>query len=603
MFTYNSWNKTFKAPFGAVAENTEVYFFIQADTNYREVYLCIHKDGGEEVEQAMAPQSKGYQTTFQTNQGHGLYFYYFKAIDADGYSVFYGNNQNYTGGLGASYNHLENTPTFQLTCYQKEDPAPNWFMEGIAYHIFVDRFKNGTADGRVLNPKPNAVIYTPGTKAPTYIRDEKGDIAKWDFFGGNLLGIIEKLDYLKELKVSILYLSPIFEARSNHKYDTGDYFAIDPMFGDQETFEKLVKKAGEKGIKIILDGVFNHTGADSKYFNRFASYPSQGAYQSQESPYANWFTFNEFPHSYDAWWGIEDLPTLNTEHPEVRDFIYSNQESVIKYWASKGIGGFRLDVADELTDEFLYGLRQSLEESSVQAPVLIGEVWEDASNKISYDTRRNYILGDILHGVMNYPFRDLIIALLTQEKPAHEVANEMMGLKENYPKTALYGSLNNIGSHDTIRIKTALHENLQKVKIAFDLMFALPGVPCIYYGDEAGLSGQEDPDNRRPYPWGEANEELIVYVKALTEKRSQYYSLITGEFYALDFCGLLIIVRHSQDKAWHILLVNPTQEVVHIYGNEIQQLLYERFHIVGPKKLTNQWSMAIKATERRWVRF
>ncbi|AEB30396.1 alpha-amylase [Carnobacterium sp. 17-4] len=392
-----------------------------------------------------------------------------------------------------------------------------------------------------------------------YIKNEDGEVVRWEFYGGNLKGIIQKLPYLKEMGITILYLSPLFEARSNHKYDTGDYLKIDPMFGDQDTFNELIQQAKEFGMRIILDGVFNHSGADSRYFNRYGTYPEMGAYQSKESRYFDWYTFKKFPDHYESWWGVKDLPKLNTENPKVQSFLYKDQNSVIRKWSKLGLGGWRLDVADELSDDVLKGIRLALEET-VEDSVLIGEVWEDASNKIAYNKRRHYIEGGQLHGAMNYPFRAIIIGLLQRSITPQEAAEKWMNLKENYPTEAFKSNLNNIGTHDTERIYTVLNQNIAKLKQAMALLFIVPGVPCLYYGDEAGVKGKEDPDNRRMYPWGKENKEIQTFVKKLAAVRSKETSLKEGDFYSFSQGELMGIVRLSSQEEFVIMLLNTANK-------------------------------------------
>ncbi|WP_027107975.1 glycoside hydrolase family 13 protein [Lacticigenium naphthae] len=560
LIPFHSWRTAYKNPFGAISygESVKLNFL---GSFYRQVTLVIHKDFGSSYEIEMNKEDERFTTDFKPQDDAGLYFYHFRVLTQEGDTIFYGNNSEAIGGKGAWIYELEDIREYQLTVYKKSDPAPNWYRKGVAYHIFVERFNNGNEEGKIMNPKKNSFLYASPEDLPYYIKNKNGDIVRWEFYGGNLLGIIKKLSYLDKLGISILYLSPIFEARSNHKYDTGDYFQVDPMFGTEEDFKRLVTEAGKRNIHIILDGVFNHTGADSRYFNAFGSYEEVGAYQSKDSAYANWYTFNNFPDSYNSWWGIKDLPALNTEVEEVKSFIYKSPDSVVRYWTRMGIGGWRLDVADELSDTFLFGMRQALEEEALFPPVLIGEVWEDASNKIAYGKRRHYIEGDVLHGTMNYPFRSLIIHYLNQKQTPYEVAKQFTHFAENYPKDILLNNLNNIGSHDTARIATSLGMQKEKIELAFVLLFTLPGVPCIYYGDEVGLEGAQDPDNRRMYPWGKEDKNLLAHVKKLTSLRNSLESLQKGTFYPFSMANIFGFVRYISDGEWAIMLFNETNEI------------------------------------------
>ena len=564
MIYYNSWLSEYKKPFGAVPINQKVTFTITCKWPVVEpIYLIVQKDFGDTFEVKMRSIGQfQYQVTIQLTEGQGLYYYFFKVLvqkNQQDEVVYYGNNQRFKGGEGQVYKQEHEVKPYQLTSYLDADPSPKWYHEGIAYHIFVDRFYNGNEDGKVLNPKKNSFLYANQEDLPMYIKNKDGEVVRWEFYGGNLKGIIQKLPYLKTLGITILYLSPIFKARSNHKYDTSDYMKIDPMFGDEETFKELIQKAKNFGMHIILDGVFNHTGADSRYFNRFETYPEIGAFQSKKSRYFDWYTFKNFPNSYESWWGVKDLPKLNTQNPKVQSFLYKDQNSVIRKWSKLGLGGWRLDVADELSDDVLKGMRLALEET-VEDSVLIGEVWEDASNKIAYNKRRHYIEGGQLHGAMNYPFRAIIIGLLQQLITPQEAAEKWMNLKENYPAEAFKSNFNNIGTHDTERIYTVLNHNVAKLRQAMVLLFIVPGVPCLYYGDEAGVEGKEDPDNRRMYPWGKENKEIQTFVKKLAAIRSKETSLKEGDFYSFSQGELMGIVRFSNREEFVIALLNTANK-------------------------------------------
>ena len=263
-----------------------------------------------------------------------------------------------------------NQTAIQLTVYDRKYPTCDWLTGGIIYHIFVDRFARGDS-----TPVDNdATLCTdwenPRIQYPAY---PGAPLKNNQFFGGNLSGIIEKLPYLKSLGVSCLYLSPIFKAKSNHKYDTGDYMQIDSSFGDTTIFADLIKKSNSYGMRVILDGVFNHTGDDSRYFNRRGSYNDLGAYQSPSSPYANWYFFKNFPDDYESWWGIEILPKLNLRDPDCRNY-FLGENGVVAHYAKLGIGGMRLDVADELDDDFIRTVKKRLAQANPDN-VLFGEVW------------------------------------------------------------------------------------------------------------------------------------------------------------------------------------------------------------------------------------
>ena len=340
---------------------------------------------------------------------------------------------------------------WQLTVYE-ERPTPAWFGEGVTYQIFPDRYC------RLETPDPSGLIgdrwvHQDWDDGPVWWPEE-GEIKNRDFFGGSLAGVAAHLDDLAALGVSTLYFCPIFESASNHRYNTADYTKIDPMLGAGEDFRDLCAKAKEKGIRVLLDGVFNHTGSQSVYFNADGFYPTLGAAQSKDSPYYDWFQFSRWPASYDAWWGISTLPNVREDCPGYVDYIITGENSIVKRWLRAGASGWRLDVADELPDEFIEQLRSAVEETDPDALVL-GEVWEDASNKISYSRRRKYFQGRELHGVMNYPFRTALLNYLL-DGPAEDFKEAMETIRENYPPAAFYSAMNFLGTHDTPRVLTVL---------------------------------------------------------------------------------------------------------------------------------------------------
>lgn len=562
---HHSHEDFYRSPFGAVSCEQRIRLRVAIDTAaapegvLEAVYLRLWiNDRDEEKIPMMRVEDRGekivYETQFDAPWEAGLLWYYFIIIH-QGKTYYYGNNDSILGGKGQI---TEDTPpSYQITVYHKGAKTPDWFKEGVMYQIFVDRFYNGTEDGSILNPRERCLIHPHWDDDPIYIRDMyKGDVLRWDFFGGNLLGVIKKLPYLKELGVSVIYFNPIFEATSNHKYDTGDYHKIDFMFGDNEMFQTLCQVAKEMGISIILDGVFSHTGSDSIYFNKEGSYPQLGAYQSPDSPYFSWYRFIEYPHKYESWWGVDDLPNVNELEPSYQNFIIHNHDSVAKYWIDQGAKGWRLDVVDELPDEFVKMLYTTLKEKDPDS-ILIGEVWEDASNKVSYGKRRGYLLGEELDSVMNYPFKEVVINFMMGHIDAERAHEILMSLCENYPLEYFYSTMNLIGSHDVPRILTILgggncDESIPetergKIRLSPD-MYALgiarlklsalfqmtfPGVPCIYYGDEAGMEGCGDPYCRGTYPWGRENQDLLSWYKEIVELRNKYPMFKTGQWIPL----------------------------------------------------------------------
>ena len=286
--------------------------------------------------------------------------------------------------------------------YEKDSKIDKSFHKGIIYHIFVDRFNK---KGKVL-ARPGLKLVDSWEENVDKEFNEKKERVNVKCYGGNFEGIISKLDYLSSLNVKTLYLSPIFEANSSHKYDVADYQKIDSMFGGEKKFKELIDKAKEKGINIIIDGVFNHTGSDSVYFNKEGRYKNIGAYQSQKSKYYPWYEFYEYPDGYSAWWGVKTLPQTR-EDSSFFDFI-SGRSGIIEKYMSMGIMGFRLDVVDELSNKFLYAICSRARRVKNNC-MMLGEVWEDASCKLSYGERKNYFLGWYLDSVTNYPMKNAIL--------------------------------------------------------------------------------------------------------------------------------------------------------------------------------------------------
>ena len=495
-----------------------------------------------------------YEVEYEAPDTPGLIWYYF-IIRAGFRTYYYGNNIKRMGGEGSLWE--QEPPAYQITVH-KQIVVPEWYKRGIMYQVFVDRFFNHLGNGFTYYPRKNALLHANWSDQPIYIKDEQGRVTDWDFFGGTLQGIIEKLPYFQELGISILYFNPIFDAPSNHKYDTADYHKIDPMYGDDVVFKRLINTAKQYGISIILDGVFSHTGSDSVYFNKYGNYLGAGAYQSADSPYYNWYKFKTNYKEYESWWGVDSLPEVNEMSSSYRQFIYGSENGVIQKWLNMGVAGWRLDVVDELPDEFIQELRQAIKRISPNA-VLIGEVWEDASNKISYAKPRQYFLGDELDAAMNYPFRDSFLRYILGQSDSRVVHREVMSLFENYPRENFYAAMNLIGSHDTIRILTLLGDAppeqslakseqrtfrlspsarqlaVQRIKLLSLVQITIPGVPCIYYGDEAGAEGYADPYNRGTYPWGREDKEIMEWYRRILRFRAEFEVLQTGEFRSFFF--------------------------------------------------------------------
>lgn len=527
---HDSHDIEFRNPFGAVQIGTKVKLRLVSNRNLK-VHVNLVNFYNNQIQLEMKEVGIdalynyfNYEVNIDTADLLGVNYYYF-VIDIQGQIFFYGNNTEGLGGKGDIYSY--NPKYYQITVYNAQE-IPEWYKEGIIYQIFVDRFFNGNEDGRVLNPKKNSFIYGNWHDDPMYIKNSNGELARWDFYGGNLLGVRKKLNYIKSLGVNIIYFNPIFESSSCHKYDTGDYEKIDSMMGSNEDFKNLCEEAKKLGIRIILDGVFSHTGSDSKYFNKFDSYEAVGAYQSLNSPYYRWYKFYDYPNGYECWWGFSNMPNVDELNPSYLEYIIKSENAIVKKWIELGASGWRLDVADELPDEFIKLLRQSIKEVKGDS-VLIGEVWEDASNKISYSRKREYLFGYELDSVTNYPLRQLIIDIAKRNISPEYFVKRYMNLLENYPKDIFYSNMNMLGNHDTERILTLLNNNIKLLNIAIVLQMTLPGVPLIYYGDEAGLTGFKDPENRKSYPWGRENQNILSIYKALSNLRAKENILKFGD--------------------------------------------------------------------------
>ena len=488
-----------------------------------------------------------------------IVWYTFVIERSDGKVVRYGAREGKTGGKGTMCDWQP--PSFQLTVYKPREVKPEWYTKGIVYQIFPDRFRRGPQWRQLAREAIGSERKGPARRVvgrwdidPTYDKDEAGRIKAWDFYGGTLSGIREKLGHLADMGITVIYLNPIFEAASNHRYDTADYLKIDRMLGDEEAFRGLCEEAAGYGISIVLDGVFNHVGADSRYFNRFGNYPGEGAWQAHEdgvaSPYADWFHFNE-DGTYDCWWGVDDLPAVDERAASFRELV-CGPDGVVRHWLRAGARGWRLDVADELSDDFIKQIRRASLETKDDALVL-GEVWEDASNKVSYGKLRTYLLGDELDSAMNYPFRTVVLDFLCGKMNAPEARERLASIVENYPPEALHAALNLLSSHDRPRLMTVLGDGLDHPEpepwpddvpgrltegqrclakgrfwLAALMQMTLAGVPCIYYGDEAGVEGLSDPYNRASFPWGSEDQDCLTMYRNVIQLRQALPVLTSG---------------------------------------------------------------------------
>ena len=509
-----------------------------------------------------------------TFENAGLYFYHFN------YETPFGTNHIYLRSAGLGH-FASQGKEWQQTVYSPDYKTPDWVKGGIMYQIFPDRFY--FSGEKKKNVPSDRVIHTDFADIPVWKPNEEGKILNNDYYCGDLKGIKEKLPYIAYLGTTILYLNPIFEAHSNHRYNTADYSKIDPLLGDENDFKELCKEAEKYGIKVILDGVFSHTGSDSIYFNRENRYDSVGAFNSKDSKYSPWFTFNG-DGTYKSWWGIDTLPETNEENDEYIEFI-TGKNGILEKWLNLGAGGYRLDVADELPDKFIDALYKSVKTLNDDYFV-IGEVWEDATNKFSHGGRRRYLLGGQLDSVMNYPFADAILDFM-RFGVAENFMETVVSVCENYPKPALDVLMNHIGTHDTARILTRLinfeleHKPREiqagyklsdneyahakeLLKTATVLQYTLPGFPSVYYGDEAGLTGGSDPFNRAFYPWGNEDKSLINWYKKLGKLRHSLPCLKDGRFIPYSaMLSCVAYIRESKEQKIFVIANKNNHEITY----------------------------------------
>lgn len=521
---FNSRNASYKEPFGTITPEQLCTLRVQIPEHCqtREATCrLLREDGSLHTEvplQRIAVQSPYETWSCRFTLEEGLYFYFFRITTA---------HETFSLLRQGEDTNMEAGDWWQLSCVPKNAETPEWAQGAIIYQIFPDRFaKSGNCD--LTGKLEPYTVHQNWNEEVHWQPTERGEVLNNDFFGGNFRGITEKLPYLASLGVTILYLNPISKAFSSHRYDTGDYKTPDPMLGTHADFIQLCREARKLNIHVILDGVFSHTGSNSLYFDRYGAFGGHGAYTDPNSPYRSWYQFYHYPDSYNCWWNFDTLPCVNKMDPSYLEYMIDGQDSVVAHWLRLGADGFRLDVVDELPDEFVLRLKKRMREIKPDA-LLMGEVWEDASNKIAYDTRRRYFVDGELDSVMNYPYRKAVIDFLRQRDDGKGFREAVMTIAENYPPQVLACCMNHLGTHDTPRILTALMDDFEgsraekaarhlspgqllvakeRLRMASFLQFVLPGAPSVYYGDEAGMEGYADPFNRRTYPWGREDPDL-----------------------------------------------------------------------------------------------
>jgi len=544
---YDSKLPQFKTPFGCLTpgQKCDINIHIPATVLATKVTCLIKLDDSATTGQIVSMEKTANKGPYEiwsgsfSLPGTGLYFYYFFIEAPSGSFRLFKEGDD---------TNMEAGSMWQVSCIPADFHTPDWAKGATIYQVFPDRFhKSGEVDltGKLTPYTVHSNWYEEVDWRPT----PEGVVLNNDFYGGNFKGITEKMDYIASLGTTILYLNPISKSFSSHRYDTGDYKVPDPMLGTIEDFKAMVDAAHAKGIKVILDGVYSHTGSNSPYFNREGQFDSVGAFNSKESPYYSWFTFYNWPHSYNSWWSFDTLPTVNKMDPEFIKFIITDEDSVIAHWLKLGVDGFRLDVADELPDEFIKQLYNRVKEINPDAYVL-GEVWEDASNKTAYNKRRTYFTNGELDSVMNYPFRTAIINFVRGFDGGKGLKETVMSIVENYPQEVVHCNMNLLGTHDTARILTALVDDfdgsreekarrrlsrssmdvaVDRLMMASFLQYTLPGSPSLYYGDEAGMEGYRDPFNRRTYPWYREDPEIMAHFLRLGQLRKSFEALRLGD--------------------------------------------------------------------------
>ena len=575
---FDSKNTEYKSPFGTLFENRpcRIRLKIPVGIGAEKVLLRIEKENGEEF--ASFPGEKEdeqdgfFPFSFRFSLAEpALYFYFFFIRTENGsFSLFRRDFASTSPNTGEKW---------QLSVIPSSFVIPSLFAGKILYQIFPDRFfQAGNPD--LTDKLLPFSVHTNRHDVPDYLPNEKNEILNNDFFGGNLRGITEKLDYLASLSVGIVYLNPIFKAFSNHRYDTADYRKIDEMLGTENDFRILCEEAHRRGIRVILDGVFSHTGSNSVYFDKEGVFGS-GACSDDSSPYADWYFFEKKPDRYTSWWGIPTLPCVDENNESFRTFLLRGEDCVIAKWLKAGADGFRLDVADELPDSFIAELRMRMKAIKPDA-LLLGEVWEDASNKCSYGERRRYFTGGELDSVMNYPLREAILALFEEKDDGRRLYETLLTLEENYPHDVFHTLMNPLSTHDTPRILSLIGQPdppsekgeralfrlppaqyslaEKKVICAFFLLFSLPGMPTIYYGDEIGMQGYEDPFCRGFFEWERIEgNRLLAFVRQIAALRTSDAALQKGEIVFPPPHDRLLLFFREKDGERRKIALNLSQ--------------------------------------------
>lgn len=617
---FNSRDLKCKTPFGAQMQGSEISFTICADENIvkraRLVIATQKIEGNFEkvsysdklkypLTKIRVENNKEYWSCKAVFNNINVYGYYFE-IEDDHSLVYYGNNEQDfsfqafilkgTNGVGKIYDSFEALIPYTQSIYDPKFKTPDWSKDIIYYYIFPERFKNGDKNN---DPKPGIrkfyndqdIEFHENWIEKPYVPGSPGadDIYCNDFYGGDLAGVIQKLEYLKDLGINTIYFNPLFKAPSNHKYDTADYMKIDEAFGTNELFKELVDKAKEKGIRIILDTSLNHCGSDSIYMDRYSKYDSLGAFKDEKiqenSPFHDWFVWKDTAENADEKYEQWANPSLATfaEVDSYKNFAYRDENSVTKYWLKMGIGGWRMDVAPWKSDTFWREWRREVKAVNPEA-LTISETWFDSSK---------FLLGDQFDSTMNYIFRFSIFEY-AKGGSGKAFMNILEMVRENYPEEAFYSLMNLLSTHDSAR---ALYEfgykengeskdavELAKKRLLMCVFFQMtyPGAPTIYYGDEVGLTGGDDPFNRATYPWeedgGKPDYKMLEEYKKLTKLRNENTILRRGSVDVIYTDDNLVVMLRKLGKNYALVAVNNSIESKSVNLNLSQYALPFEMH-------------------------
>ena len=508
----------YRSPVGAVAARTVVTLRLRAavgDLTGVSVRVWDSRRSAEQQVPLHLERRSGdgdyWSVALQTPATPDTLYYRFLVQDG-GAGAAYEDDRTRDGGVGEAQSG-PNDNDYLITAYDPHWTIPAWMADAVIYQIFPDRFNNGDP----ANDRPaGQAVYDGSSSRSSWDAAPQGNS---EFYGGDLQGVINKLDYLQSLGVTVLYFNPIFDAASNHGYDTRNYNKLAAWFGDTATFDRLIAETKRRNMHIILDGVFNHTGSDSLYFDRYGHYATDGAFESQSSPYFGWYRFIKWPKWYNTFETYDTLPAFQ-ETDAVRDFLFRQPDSVAQHWLAAGAAGWRLDAPKYKSDGFWRDFRTAVRGAYPDA-VIIGENWENAAG---------WLTGDEWDGVTNYRFRAAALGFMspTGTTSATELDTLLASVREDYPPQAVQASMNIIDSHDVERALTSVGGDKNRLRLLALLQFTSAGAPTIYYGDEAGLAGGKDPDNRRTYPWGHEDADLIHFYQTLAQTRHALPALRTG---------------------------------------------------------------------------